>query len=84
MIYFCLTGCVAKARTSTRCSIAGSTSRAAGGGNKGYDANASRMVAGLVDTLMGNWPYTMFASTDEAFKKLPAGTVENSLKPETS
>src|ERR1700686_5713253 len=39
-------------------------------------------AAGLVDTLKGKGPFTVFAPTDEAFAKLPAGTVENLLKPE--
>lgn len=39
-------------------------------------------AAGLVDTLKGEGPYTVFAPTDEAFAKLPAGTVESLLKPE--
>ena len=39
-------------------------------------------AAGLVDTLKGDGPYTVFAPTDEAFAKLPAGTVEDLLKPE--
>ena len=39
-------------------------------------------AAGLVDTLKGPGPFTVFAPTDEAFKKLPAGTVESLLKPE--
>ena len=39
-------------------------------------------AAGLVDTLKGSGPFTVFAPTDEAFAKLPAGTVENLLKPE--
>ncbi|MBQ0822122.1 fasciclin domain-containing protein [Microvirga terrae] len=43
---------------------------------------AALQAAGLVDTLKGQGPYTVFAPTDEAFKKLPAGTVENLLKPE--
>ncbi|MCC2653509.1 MAG: Nex18 symbiotically induced protein [Microvirga sp.] len=43
---------------------------------------AALQAAGLVETLKGNGPYTVFAPTDEAFKKLPAGTVENLLKPE--
>lgn len=38
-------------------------------------------AAGLVDTLKGKGPFTVFAPTDEAFAKLPAGTVENLLKP---
>lgn len=39
-------------------------------------------AAGLVDTLKGKGPFTVFAPTDAAFAKLPAGTVENLLKPE--
>ena len=39
-------------------------------------------AADLVDTLKGSGPFTVFAPTDEAFAKLPAGTVENLLKPE--
>ena len=39
-------------------------------------------AADLVDTLKGRGPFTVFAPTDEAFAKLPAGTVENLLKPE--
>src|SRR3954447_18170491 len=43
---------------------------------------AALKAAGLVDTLKGQGPFTVFAPTDEAFAKLPAGTVENLLKPE--
>ena len=43
---------------------------------------AAVKAAGLADTLKGQGPFTVFAPTDEAFKKLPAGTVENLLKPE--
>ncbi|HBF61288.1 MAG TPA: Nex18 symbiotically induced protein, partial [Methyloceanibacter sp.] len=39
-------------------------------------------AAGLVDTLKGDGPFTVFAPTDEAFAKLPAGTVDDLLKPE--
>lgn len=39
-------------------------------------------AAGLVETLKGPGPFTVFAPTDEAFAKLPAGTVETLLKPE--
>src|SRR5271157_2231504 len=39
-------------------------------------------AAGLVDTLSGPGPFTVFAPTDEAFAKLPAGTVADLLKPE--
>ncbi len=43
---------------------------------------AAVQAAGLVDTLKGAGPFTVFAPTDEAFAKLPAGTVEGLLKPE--
>lgn len=43
---------------------------------------AAAGAAGLVDALSGDGPLTVFAPTDEAFAKLPAGTVENLLKPE--
>jgi uncharacterized surface protein with fasciclin (FAS1) repeats len=39
-------------------------------------------AADLVNTLKGPGPFTVFAPTDEAFAKLPAGTLENLLKPE--
>jgi len=43
---------------------------------------AAVKAAGLVETLKGDGPFTVFAPTDEAFAKLPAGTVESLLKPE--
>jgi uncharacterized surface protein with fasciclin (FAS1) repeats len=43
---------------------------------------AAVKAAGLVDTLKGPGPFTVFAPTNAAFKKLPAGTVETLLKPE--
>ena len=43
---------------------------------------AAVKAAGLVDTLSGKGPFTVFAPTNEAFAKLPKGTVENLLKPE--
>lgn len=43
---------------------------------------AAAKAAGLVETLSGEGPFTVFAPTDEAFKRLPAGTVETLLKPE--
>ena len=43
---------------------------------------AAVKAAGLVDTLQGPGPFTVFAPTNEAFAALPAGTVENLLKPE--
>lgn len=43
---------------------------------------AAVKAAGLVDTLKGKGPFTVFAPTDDAFAKLPKGTVDNLLKPE--
>jgi uncharacterized surface protein with fasciclin (FAS1) repeats len=43
---------------------------------------AALQAAGLVETLKGKGPFTVFAPTDEAFAKLPAGTLESLLKPE--
>lgn len=43
---------------------------------------AALQAAGLVDTLKGPGPFTVFAPTDAAFAALPAGTVESLLKPE--
>ena len=43
---------------------------------------AAVQAAGLVDTLNGAGPFTVFAPTNAAFAKLPAGTVENLIKPE--
>jgi uncharacterized surface protein with fasciclin (FAS1) repeats len=43
---------------------------------------AALTAAGLVDTLKGAGPFTVFAPTDAAFAKLPAGTVESLLRPE--
>jgi len=43
---------------------------------------AAVQAADLVDTLKSEGPFTVFAPTDEAFAKLPAGTVEDLLKPE--
>ena len=43
---------------------------------------AAVQAAGLAETLMGAGPFTVFAPTNDAFAKLPAGTVETLLKPE--
>ena len=43
---------------------------------------AALQAAGLVETLKGAGPFTVFAPTDEAFAKLPKGTLEDLLKPE--
>ena len=54
----------------------------AAGSNDFTTLVAAVKAAGLVDTLKGDGPFTVFAPTNEAFAKLPAGTVENLLKPE--
>ncbi|MFN3938167.1 MAG: fasciclin domain-containing protein [Gemmobacter sp.] len=52
-------------------------------GNSAFETLvAAVQAAGLVDTLKGEGPFTVFAPTDEAFAALPEGTVENLLKPE--
>lgn len=43
---------------------------------------AAVKAAGLVETLSGTGPFTVFAPTNDAFAKLPSGTVDNLLKPE--
>jgi uncharacterized surface protein with fasciclin (FAS1) repeats len=44
--------------------------------------SAAIKAAGIGDTLKGKGPYTVFAPTDEAFKRLPANTMTNLMKPE--
>jgi uncharacterized surface protein with fasciclin (FAS1) repeats len=52
-------------------------------GNKSFSTLVAAVkAAGLVETLSGKGPFTVFAPTDEAFAKLPKGTVEDLLKPE--
>lgn len=43
---------------------------------------AALKAGGLVETLQGDGPFTVFAPTNDAFAKLPAGTLDNLLKPE--
>jgi len=54
----------------------------AAGAGKFNTLVAAVKAAGLVETLSGKGPFTVFAPTDEAFAKLPEGTVESLLKPE--
>jgi uncharacterized surface protein with fasciclin (FAS1) repeats len=52
-------------------------------GNKDFSTLVAAVVAaGLADTLSGTGPFTVFAPTNAAFAKLPAGTVEELVKPE--
>lgn len=51
--------------------------------NKSFNTLVAAVkAAGLVETLKGDGPYTVFAPTDKAFAKLPKGTLEGLLKPE--
>lgn len=51
--------------------------------NKDFTTLVTAVVAaGLAETLSGEGPFTVFAPTNEAFAKLPAGTVEELIKPE--
>ena len=53
-------------------------------GNDSFETLVAAVTAaGLVETLKGEGPFTVFAPTDEAFAALPAGTVVDLLKPET-
>lgn len=54
----------------------------AAGNEKFSTLVAAVKAAGLVETLQGEGPFTILAPTNDAFAKLPAGTVENLLKPE--
>ncbi|MDA0811820.1 MAG: fasciclin domain-containing protein [Verrucomicrobia bacterium] len=53
------------------------------GGNESFKTLVTAIkAAGLAETLSGDGPFTVFAPTDEAFGKLPEGTLESLLKPE--
>lgn len=53
-------------------------------GNENFSTLVAAVkAAGLVETLSGDGPFTVFAPTNDAFGKLPAGTVESLLKPES-
>lgn len=81
-----MTSAVALTATVAGCAMAGGhssdivdTAVAAGSFNT---LVAAVQAADLVDTLKGDGPFTVFAPTDDAFAALPAGTVEELLKPE--
>ena len=88
-IAFALAAAAAVAITPTIAASAGGT-RAAAKGNLVAAASSSVdhrtlvaavRAAGLVDTLASGGPYTLFAPTDSAFERLPAGTVQTLLQP---
>lgn len=71
--------------------VAPTTSKAGGGqdivdlaaGNQDFETLVAALkAADLVDALKGEGPYTVFAPTDDAFAKLPEGTLDNLMKPE--
>jgi uncharacterized surface protein with fasciclin (FAS1) repeats len=71
-----------KNSTAATCSAGKDLVGVASGADNFKTLVAAVKAAGLVETLQGEGPYTIFAPTDEAFAKLPAGTVEDLLKPE--
>jgi len=75
----CPTSCQAQASCPSACKDIVDTAVAAGS----FKTLAAALGAGgLVETLKSQGPFTVFAPTDEAFAKLPKGTVEDLLKPE--
>ena len=75
--------CSASKNTSASTCAAGKDVVAVASGAENFKTLVAAVkAAGLVETLQGKGPFTVFAPTDEAFAKLPAGTVENLLKPE--
>lgn len=70
------------AHASDKSSTPGDIVAVASGAGSFNTLVAAVKAAGLVETLQGTGPFTVFAPTDEAFAKLPKGTVEDLLKPE--
>lgn len=70
------------ARANEAAAQVGDIVAVASGAGKFNTLVAAVKAAGLVETLQGKGPFTVFAPTDEAFAKLPEGTVASLLKPE--
>lgn len=69
--------------TTTEMPVASSTIVEVAAGNENFTTLVAAVkAAGLAETLSGDGPFTVFAPTNDAFAKLPAGTVETLLKPE--
>lgn len=69
--------------TTTEMPVAASTIVDVAAGNENFTTLVAAVkAAGLAETLSGDGPFTVFAPTNDAFAKLPAGTVETLLKPE--
>ncbi|MEO6741245.1 MAG: fasciclin domain-containing protein [Chthoniobacteraceae bacterium] len=83
---FLIAGAIAAAFTLTTTNLRASEEKTivgvAVGAGQFNTLVAAVKAAGLVDTLSGKGPFTVFAPTDAAFAKLPAGTVKSLLKPE--
>jgi len=71
-----------KNATASTCAAGKDIVAVAAGADNFKTLVAAVKAAGLVETLQGKGPFTVFAPTDAAFAKLPAGTVESLLKPE--
>jgi uncharacterized surface protein with fasciclin (FAS1) repeats len=75
--------CAASKTASAKTCASGKDIVAVAAGAENFKTLVSAVkAAGLVETLQGAGPFTVFAPTDEAFSKLPAGTLESLLKPE--
>jgi len=74
--------CMPFAHASDKASSPGDIVAVASGAGSFNTLVAAVKAAGLVETLQATGPFTVFAPTDEAFAKLPKGTVEDLLKPE--
>lgn len=75
-------GCGGSKTTASACTASKDIVAVAAGAENFKTLVAAVKAAGLVETLQGKGPFTVFAPTDEAFAKLPAGTVDDLLKPE--
>jgi uncharacterized surface protein with fasciclin (FAS1) repeats len=73
---------VSKSTSASSCTAGKDLVAVAAGADNFKTLVAAVKAAGLVETLQGKGPFTVFAPTDAAFAKLPAGTVESLLKPE--
>ncbi len=71
-----------KCASATACTAGKDIVAVASGADDFKTLVAAVKAAGLVETLQGKGPFTVFAPTDAAFAKLPAGTIESLLKPE--
>ena len=69
-------------KSASACAAGKDLVAVAGGADNFKTLVVALKAAGLVETLQGKGPFTVFAPTDAAFAKLPAGTVEDLLKPE--